>query len=57
MEMRECVCVRERESDSPVNKGQVDGSCDIGGGENEDICVSLDLVQLSQQSIHHSDSI
>ena len=37
-----------RERKTPIHKGQVDGSSDIGGGENEDVGMSLDLVQLSQ---------
>ena len=44
---------RERGRGSHVEEGEVDGSSDIGGGEDEDI----DLVQLRQPSIHHSDGI
>lgn len=41
----------------PVYKGEVNGSRDIGGGEYDDIGVSLDLVNLCEESIHHTDGI
>ena len=41
----------------PVYKGEVNGSRDIGGGEYDDIGISLDLVNLCEESVHHTDGI
>ena len=52
-----CVCVCVDAEYLPVHKGQVNSSCDIGGGENQDIRKSFDVVNLGEECINHSDGI
>jgi len=41
----------------PVHKRQVNGLCDVGGGEHHDIGEAPQLVQLSQQGVHGTNGI
>ena len=44
---------KNKESHLPVDEGEVDGSCNVGGGEDEHVRLGLEAVQLGQEGVHH----
>ena len=41
----------------PVDKGQINGPGDVGGGEDEHVGKVPDIVQLGQHGVHHAHSV